>query len=191
MEKIKTDYYKWINSESAISEKVMENGLIYFLVDQLGYVYLDNIKDEESLKNNFKQKFAIINNLSGDKLIEYENQFENIWKNLLHKTDVCSLFNKLKYDNVILEINGIKNTLKYFDFQNIDKNTFEVINQLSVKNNKNEINRFDVVLLINGIPLVHLELKNLSRNFYDAIRQIKTYKENKAISGFLNFIKGL
>jgi len=74
------------------------------------------------------------------------------------------------------ETKGIN--IKLLDLDNIDNNTFRVVNQLVIKENNHE-KRLDVVIYINGLPLVVIELKNAldeSATLHKAYTQIQNYK---------------
>lgn len=101
-------------------------------------------------------------------------------------------FHELLINGVNIEYradNGeIKNTnIKLIDFDDIGKNEFVAVNQMTII--QNEINRRpDVVLFVNGLPLVVIEIKNAADSKADlsmAYRQIQTYK--KQISGLFRF----
>lgn len=101
-------------------------------------------------------------------------------------------FHELLINGVNIEYradNGeIKNTnIKLIDFDNISNNEFTAVNQLTII--QNEVNRRpDVVLFVNGLPLVVIEIKNAADSKADlsmAYRQIQTYK--KQISGLFRF----
>jgi len=70
-------------------------------------------------------------------------------------------------------------TVQLIDVQNIDQNKFWVVNQLFVRENNNE-KRYDVVIFVNGIPLIFVELKNAvdeNADLYKAYTQIQNYKK--------------
>ena len=179
----KQDYDKYQNSPETITEATIENALIYFLAEKKGYVYNDQIKNSQDLKNNFHYHLEKLNNLKIP-----ATEFEKIWIEL-NQGDTFGLFHKITYNQPKVKIDGSIYVLDYFDFKNPKNNSFEIINQLWTTNKQNGNNRFDVLLLVNGIPLVHLELKNENQNFHDASRQINFYKEIEAISKFLNLVK--
>jgi len=80
---------------------------------------------------------------------------------------------------VPLQIEGEEKVIKLIDFENVDNNEFIVTNQYRVEGIKGAI-RADIVLLVNGIPLVLIECKNPTREKVDwtnAYRQIKRYEE--------------
>ena len=180
---LKRDYLEYRQSQRAISEAQLENALIYYLCNDLKYQYNPAIKTQRDLKTNFKAKLELLN-----KVELPEREFEKIWIQL-NQGDTLDLFKQITYNQPQVEINHRTRVLAYFDFDTIQNNHFEIINQLRVANDVGTSNRFDVLLLVNGIPLIHIELKSEEKNFYDATRQISFYKEIGAISKFLNLVK--
>ena len=180
---LKRDYLEYRQSQRAISEAQLENALIYYLCNDLKYQYNPAIKTQRDLKTNFKAKLELLN-----KVELSEREFEKIWIQL-NQGDTLDLFKQITYNQPQVEINHRTRVLAYFDFDAIQNNHFEIINQLRVANDVGTSNRFDVLLLVNGIPLIHIELKSEEKNFYDATRQISFYKEIGAISKFLNLVK--
>ena len=185
LKKFEESLSKYLNSEQVVSEGVLEEALISHLVNNLGYKYNDKIVSEKDLKNNFKEKIEKLNNY---KLTNKE--FDSWWIDF-NSGDVYQRFITLKSkQKVISDRPGeAQKTLIYFDTKNIDNNSFEIVNQMLVKNDNNEKRRFDINILINGIPIIHIELKREDKNIKESIKQIERYKNNGAISNFLNFTK--
>lgn len=181
------EYNNYKNSKNEINEEKIEKALIHHLIYNLGYKFRENIKDSNQLKNNFKYHYERLNNDKFD-----EKDF-NSWWTEFNSGDVYDRFIKLKSDPYVANKNSLDNkplkTWKYFDIENIENNSFEIINQLWVIDNNGNKKRFDINILINGIPIIHIELKKESINVKQASKQIRTYKEIEAISDFLNFTK--
>lgn len=177
------DYSKYKDSQHKITEEQLENAFIFHLCEKLKYNFNPIIKTSEQLKENFKIRLEELNKLNIP-----NREFEKIWINL-NQGNTLELFRKIKFDFPKIEKDKKTVILKYFDFENVNNNCFEVINQLTTKNKEGKNNRFDVLILINGIPLIHIELKNENVNIRDATRQINYYKEIEAISKFLNLVK--
>lgn len=179
------EYKEYLESKELVSEEVIEKALIHHLVHNLGYVYREDIKDYSQLKSNFRKHIEELNDYKFD-----DKDFEIIWTKF-DSGDVYSRFIKLKTD--LIRVNdkkrGIQRNLDYFDFEHPERNKFEVINQLWTKNKDNGDNRFDVIILINGIPIAHIELKREDINNYASLKQLERYKDIEAISNFLNFTK--
>ena len=129
-------------------------------------------------------KFSITEECIDDK------EFEMFWTTF-DSGDIFKRFETLQKDLYEpKDKNGkVIKQLKFFDYENIENNSFEIVNQLWTKNKNNENNRFDINLLINGIPIIHIELKREKGTLEDACKQIISYKEIEAISNFFNFTK--
>jgi type I restriction enzyme R subunit len=157
------------------SERQLEDELIAKL-KELKYVYRDDIRDRASLEANFREKFQQLNRV---KLTDEE--FARLLEEIV-TPDVFTAAQTLRSRNSFTREDG---TPLNFTLVNIDdwcKNTFEVVNQLRINTDYSH-HRFDVVLLINGVPVVQIELKTLGINPRRAIEQIVDYK-NDAGNGF-------
>ena len=165
-------------------ENQIEQMLIKKLTD-LKYVYRDDIRDKESLNRNFRQKFQELNQVSLSD-VEFARLMDNIIT-----SDVYISAKYLRERNSFERDDGTP--LYYTLVNNKDwcKNTFEVINQLTI-NTDNSHHRYDVMLLINGVPVVQIELKTLEISPRRAMQQIVDYK-NDAGNGYtktlLSFIQ--
>ena len=182
----KKEYEQFLNSNYVPSEECLEKALIYYLVNNLGFVYREDIKTSNQLKSNFKNHFEKLNNSN----IPNE-QFDKWWIDF-NSGDIFNRFLTLKSKWFQLKDNNdnVIKTFNYFDFDNINNNKFEIINQLWTTNANGSSSRFDVILLINGIPIIHIELKNETVDAIDeAAKQINRYLDIEAISDFLRFTK--
>ncbi|MCL2557487.1 MAG: type I restriction endonuclease subunit R [Treponema sp.] len=159
------------------SEKQIESAFIQTLQD-LKYTYREDIRDKASLEANFRAHFEKLNyvNLS-------DSEFARL-KDGIITSDVFAAAKTLR------EINEFKrddDTPLYYSLVNINnwcKNEFEVINQLRI-NTDNSNHRYDVIILINGIPVAQVELKSLQITPKRAMEQIVTYK-NDVGNGYSN-----
>jgi type I restriction enzyme R subunit len=125
------------------------------------------IKDETDLLNNFKNQLQKLNNI-----IFTDREFEYICNHL----DKGSIFQKSKIlkDRYIIKRDNNENIyIRFFNSDNFDKNIFQVTNQVNVKGQKS--NRYDVSVLINGLPLIHIELKKRGLAIREAFNQINRY----------------
>lgn len=165
-------------------EKQIENSFIEKL-EELNYVYRDDIKDKTTLEENFRAHFQ---NLNKVKLSDAE--FSRL-KDSIITSDVFASANLLR------EINTFKRDddtpLQYTLVNTTDwcKNEYEVINQLRI-NTENSYHRYDVIILINGIPVVQVELKALQITPKKAMEQIVEYKNdpgNGYTNSLLSFIQ--
>ena len=147
------------------SELVLEEKLIEQL-QKLGYQYT-LFKDEKSLLTNLKTQLEKHNNVAFS-----ATEFEKVMNNL-NKGSVFEKSKTLRQKQHILRDNGDN---LYFEFLNTEhwcQNQYQVINQMDSEGKYK--NRYDVTLLINGLPLVHIELKRRGLELKEAFNQINRY----------------
>ena len=153
-----------------LSERQLEEELIAELVE-LKYVFREDIRDRASLEANFRDKFQQLNRV---KLTDGE--FARLLDEIV-TPDVFTAAQTLRSRNSFTREDG---TPLNYTLVNIDdwcKNTFEVVNQLRINTDYSH-HRYDVILLINGVPVVQIELKTLGINPRRAIEQIVEYKND-------------
>ena len=165
------------------SEAQLESNLIKQLVEQ-GFNKV-NIVDEEGLKNNFRHQIEEHNKrkLNGQPLTDKE--FERILRHIEGKTVFKSAM--ILRDKFILERED--NTQVYIEFldtKNWNNNKFQVTNQITMVGKYK--NRYDVTLLINGLPLVQIELKRRGLDLKEAFNQINRYKKH-SYDGLFRYIQ--
>lgn len=149
-------------------EQKIEQGLITKLVD-LKYTYRPNIRDRTALEQNFREKFEALNRV---------HLTDNEFKRLLEKIitpDVFIAARTLREQESIERDDGTRLFYTLVNIKDWCKNSFEVINQLRINTN-NSHHRYDVILLINGVPVVQIELKTLAISPRKAMQQIVNYK---------------
>ncbi len=153
-----------------MTEQVIEKDFINKLTE-LKYIYRPDIRDRISLEKNFRQKFEELNrvNLTDD---EFSRLIEQIVT-----ADVFIAARMLRERNSFERDNGTILHYTLVDTKDWCKNTFEVINQLRI-NTDNSHHRYDVILLMNGVPVVQIELKSLTINPRRAMQQIIEYKHD-------------
>lgn len=142
------------------------------------------IEDESTLLENFKVQFELFNknNLEGKPLSEKE------WERVLNHINGKSIFESAKIlrDKFTLERDdGTKPYLKLFD-DDYTKNIYQVTNQTTVVGKYT--NRYDVTLLINGLPLIQIELKRRGGDIKEAVNQIMRYRKH-SYQGLYHFIQ--
>ncbi len=158
-------------------ENEIEQGLIAKLID-LKYTHRYDIRDNETLEANFREKFEALNRV---KLTDSE--FSRLRDGIV-TPDVYAAAKTLRETNSFTRDDG---TPLHFTMVNIKdwcKNTFEVVNQLRI-NTENSHHRYDVILLINGVPVVQLELKTLDVSPRRAMQQVVDYKNDPG-NGYTN-----
>ncbi|WP_024527297.1 type I restriction endonuclease subunit R [Serratia fonticola] len=158
-------------------EQQIEQGLISKLTD-LKYIYRENIRDKASLEQNFRQKFEALNRVN---LTDAE--FNRLRDEII-TTDVFNAAQALREKGKFTREDGTPLEYTLVNIRDWCKNDFEVINQLRI-NSDNSHHRYDVILLINGLPLVQIELKSLQISPRRAMEQIVEYK-NDIGNGYTN-----
>ena len=142
-------------SDAYQSEAALEKEFIRMLTEQ-GYEYLQ-IYDSETLINNLRHQLELLNDY---KFSESEwNRFFN--NNIANNNDgIVEKTRKIQEDHiqVLKKDDGTSKNIYLLDKKNIHNNRMQVINQY-VENDGNHDNRYDVTVLVNGLPLVHIELK--------------------------------
>ncbi len=152
------------------TESQIEQQLIAKLTD-LKYTYRPDIRDNGALEMNFREKFEALNRVKLS-----ESEFSRLRDEIV-TADVYAAAKILRERNSFTRDDG---TPLYFTIVNIKdwcKNTFEVVNQLRI-NTENSHHRYDVILLINGVPVVQIELKALDVSPRRAMQQIVDYKND-------------
>ncbi len=147
-------------------------------LEELKYTPRPDIRDRASLEANFKQKFEALNrcNLTSSEFARLRDE--------IVQTDVFRASKLLRERQLFTREDG---TPLYYTLVNIKewcRNEFEVVSQLRM-NTENSHHRYDVLLLINGIPLVQVELKTLDVLPRRAMQQIQDYKNDPG-NGYLN-----
>lgn len=161
-----------VDASSYQSEAELERNLIANLVSQ-GYER-KNFKTSDELYANLKVQIERLNNVSFSKsewdrfLTEYLDSPKD---GMIEKT------RKIQEDYIydfIFDDGYLKN-IKIIDKKNIHNNFLQVVNQVTA-GEKNQ-NRYDVTILVNGLPLVHIELKKRGVNLHEAFNQIHRYSK--------------
>lgn len=158
-------------------EQEIENSLIAKLQD-LKYTYREDIRDKASLEQNFREKFETLNHV---KLTDSE--FARLRDEIVN-SDVFAAAKTLRERNTFQREDGTPLQYTLVNIKDWCKNEFEVINQLRI-NTDNSHHRYDVILLINGVPVVQIELKTLGLTPRRAMEQIVEYK-NDVGNGYAN-----
>ncbi len=142
-------------------------------LEGLGYKYCKDIKDRASLEANFRNKFEALNNVRLT-----DGEFERLMGNII-SSDVYKASKTLRDKVEIIHDDGTTRFYPLVNLQNWCKNDYEVINQLRI-NTHSSYHRYDVIILINGLPLVQVELKAHGVSPRVAIKQIVDYKNDRA-----------
>lgn len=155
----------------------IEENLIKQLTE-LKYNYRPDIVDRKTLEQNFKTKFEALNrvNLS-------ESEFLRLREEIINP-DVFAASKMLRERNYFQREDGTPLHYTLVNIKDWCKNDYEVINQLRI-NTENSNHRYDVILLINGLPVVQIELKKIDISPRKAMQQIVDYK-NDLGNGYSN-----
>ena len=168
------------------SEAALENGLIATL-QKMNYEYV-RIEDEKALSANFKKQLEKHNKKRLEELgrTEFtESEFERI---LIH-LEGGTRFEKAKKlrDPHAFELeSGERIWVEFFNRAHWCQNEFQVSNQITVEGGKKC--RYDVTLLINGLPLVQIELKRRGVELKQAYNQIQRYHKT-SLHGLFDYIQ--
>lgn len=152
----------------ATKETKIEHTLLAKLED-LKYSYRPDIRDREGLVKNFRDKFQALNRVNLT-----DSEFARLHDEIV-TPDVFTAAKALRERNTFIREDGTPLQYTLVNIKDWCKNDFEVINQLRV-NTQNSHHRYDVILLINGIPVVQIELKTLQVSPRRAMEQIVEYK---------------
>ena len=168
-------------------EVALEKELINTLIEQ-GYEYL-TIHSEDELIINLRNQLEKLNNYHFTDG-EWDSFFSKV---IANKNDYIIEKTRLIQEDYKQEItldSGEKRNIYLIDKINIHNNNVQVINQY-VNNDGNYDNRYDVTILVNGLPLVHIELKKRGVDLREAFNQIERYQRDSfwASSGLYNFVQ--
>lgn len=166
-------------SDAYQSEAALEEAFIKLLQEQ-GYEYLQ-IHDADSLVANLRKQLEKLNDYTfTDKEWSYfySNNISNANEGIVEKT------RKIQEDHiqVLKRDDGSSKNIYLIDKKNIHNNSLQVINQY-VENSGNYDNRYDVTVLVNGLPLVHIELKRRGVALKEAFNQINRYQRDSFWAG--------
>ena len=158
-------------------ETTIENRFIKKL-EALKYTYRQDIRNIEALHNNFRQKFEALNkvNLS-------DNEFSRLMEMII-TPNVFKNAQTLRQMNSFIRDDGTPLNYTLVNIKDWCKNEFEVINQPRV-NHDDSYHRYDVVILINGLPIAQTELKTYVVSPRRAMQQIVDYKKDVG-NGYTN-----
>lgn len=154
-------------------EQVLEEQLIEQL-QKLNYSYVV-IKDEEALLSNLKKQLEKHNNITFS-----DKEFERVL-NILSKGSVFEKGKTLREKQHILRDNGDNLYFEFIQSEHWCQNQFQVTNQVTMEGSYK--NRYDVTILINGLPLVQIELKRRGLELKEAFNQTNRYQRHSFGSG--------
>jgi type I restriction enzyme R subunit len=169
------DKYKkeWKVAETYQSEDALERELIQDLQSQ-GYEYLPDLNNAEAMLANVRKQLQTLNNvqfLDGEWQRFVETFLDKPNDSIVHKT------RKIHDDYIhdfVFDDGRIKN-IYLLDKKNIARNKVQVIKQF--EQTGSHLNRYDVTILVNGLPLVQVELKKRGVAIREAFNQVHRYSK--------------
>ena len=169
-------------SDSYQSEAALEQEFIRMLCEQ-GYEYLP-IHTESDLVSNLRRQLEELNHYTFSDT-EWEDFFHNAIAN--PNEHIVEKTRKIQEDHIqnLRRDDGSTKNITLIDKKNIHNNRLQVINQyvVSTKDGAKHDNRYDVTVLVNGFPLVHIELKRRGVAIREAFNQIERYQRESFWSG--------
>lgn len=169
-------------SDSYQSEAALEREFIRLLTEQ-GYEYLP-IHSEKELVANLRRKLEALNGIrfSEDEWSHFfAEKLANPNEHIVEKT------RKMQEDfvQVLRRDDGSTKNITLIDKKNIHNNSLQAINQYTVSTDEGarHDNRYDVTVLVNGFPMVHIELKRRGVAIREAFNQIDRYQRDSFWSG--------
>lgn len=164
---------KWKHSDSYQSESDLEHELIQNLVNQ-GYEYLPTMNNTRDMLVNIREQLQILNNVE---FLDAEwHRFVETWMNK-SSDGLVEKARKIHDDYVhdfVFDDGRIKN-IYLLDRKNILRNKVQIIRQFEQIGT--HANRYDVTILVNGLPLVQIELKKRGVAIREAFNQIHRYSK--------------
>ena len=159
------------------TEKKIEEFLIEKLKD-LKYTYREDIRDKATLEANFREHFQRLHKVNLN-----DSEFARLRDEII-TADVFTAAKMLRERNTFFRDDDTPLQYTLVNIKDWCKNEFEVVNQLRI-NTENSHHRYDVILLINGVPTVQIELKSLQVTPKRAMEQIVEYKNDPG-NGYTN-----
>ena len=174
-------------SDSFQSEAALEKEFIRLLTTQ-GYEYL-TIHDENSLITNLRRQLELLNDYTFTDS-EWKRYFTETLANANEGIVEKSRTIQTDHVKVLRRDDGTSKNIQLIDKKNIHNNRLQVINQYEESEGKHDT-RYDVTILVNGLPLVHVELKRRGVAIREAFNQIKRYQRDSfwAASGLYEYVQ--
>lgn len=163
--------------DSVVNEAHIEEQFIAKLVS-LKYTNRDDIRDLESLEANFREKFERLNAVTLS-----DSEFARLLDQIT-TPDVYKSAETLRSINSFERDDGTPLNFTLVNIKDWCKNDYEIVSQLRI-NTRYSFQRYDVILLINGIPCTQIELKTLDISPRRAMQQIVDYKQDPG-NGYTN-----
>lgn len=166
-------------SDSYQSEAALEKAFVEMLAQQ-GYEYI-RINSAEALVANLRRQLELLNNYKFT-----DREWDSFFKNKLANANegIAEKTKKIQEDYVqnLTREDGTTQNILLIDKKNIHNNRLQVINQYEEHEGRHDT-RYDVTVLVNGLPLVHVELKRRGVALKEAFNQIKRYQRDSFWAG--------
>ena len=177
-------------SDSYQSEAALEKEFIRLLGEQ-GYTYLP-IHSEAELIANLRERLEELNKYKFS-----DTEWERFFKDSIANPNdhIVEKTRKIQEDNiqVLKRDNNMSKNITLIDRKNIHNNRLQVINQYVIGKAEGATydNRYDVTILVNGLPLIHIELKRRGVAIREAFNQIERYQRDSfwAGSGLFEYVQ--
>ncbi len=158
------------NKPLALNEQAIEDLFVAKLLD-LKYSHRPDIRDRAALERNFRRKFEALNRVTLT-----DGEFQRLLDELI-TPDVFTAARVLREKSDFTRDDGTPLSYALVNIRDWCKNDFEVVHQLRINTDYSH-HRYDVVLLINGVPVVQVELKTLGVSPRRAMEQVVEYKND-------------
>lgn len=174
-------------SDAYQSEAALEQEFIRQLTAQ-GYEYL-TIHNEAELISNLRRQLEALNDY-----IFSDSEWEQFFTECIASANegIVEKTRKIQTDHVqiLRRDNGSTKNIYLIDKKNIHNNRLQVINQYTETGGKHDT-RYDVTILVNGLPLIHVELKRRGVAIREAFNQINRYQRDSfwAASGLYEYVQ--
>ena len=159
-------------SEGQLEQQFLEK------LQELKYTYRSDIRNLDALERNFREKFERLNLVSLS-----DDEFRRLLQQNV-TSDVFTAARHLREKQTFVRSDGTTFDYSLVNLRDWCKNDYEVVNQLRI-NTDDSSHRYDVIILINGLPLVQIELKRHGVSALKAVEQIVDYKQDPG-NGYTN-----
>ena len=176
-----------VRPEKYQSEAELEREFIRQLTSQ-GYEYI-SVHNEAALIANLRKQLELLNDFTFT-----DSEWDKFFTECIANTNegIVEKTRKIQDDHIqiLKREDGTTKNIYLLDKKNIHNNRLQVINQYEEASGKHET-RYDVTILVNGLPLVHVELKRRGVAIREAFNQIKRYQRDSfwAASGLFEYVQ--
>jgi type I restriction enzyme R subunit len=176
-----------VRPEKYQSEAELEREFIKQLTSQ-GYEYI-SVHNEAALIENLRKQLELLNDFTFT-----DSEWDRFFTECIANTNegIVEKTRKIQDDHIqiLKREDGTTKNIYLLDKKNIHNNRLQVINQYEEAGGKHET-RYDVTILVNGLPLVHVELKRRGVAIREAFNQIKRYQRDSfwASSGLFEYVQ--